>query len=368
MPPIADPWNLDPTSPVSNSNFNSVNIAENCPPSTINNGLRQLGTFLAQATSYKSADLSTSVSTNIAASGTGLYMDLTGANAVNHFGSPAGAEQPNAAVFRFLQYDSSASVSHGANIKLIGSASRKMQPGDVQGVIHEGSGVWREFCFGSASGNLPMDSLSVTTITNRSLSTSAISTVTLNAASASVTAIALTGVTTLNANSISASVGEFTLLSAGGKPTTIHHGRATSVTYETCGTDLPVDDSIPQITEGVEVLSLTVTPTNAASVLHIRTDLALGAAAAGLVGAGLWIDSTAGALNADGTRVEGSTDVQRLVMDHYVSASNTTQRVYHVRIGPDAGGPANAFLNGSGGGRYFGGVMRSTLSVDEILP
>jgi hypothetical protein len=359
-------WQLDSTNAASNSNYGGAAISENCAPSGINNALRALGVMVTREMAFQATAISASVSTNIVTSSTGLYVPIVGSGAVNSFGVIPG-EQPSAAVFRFLEFSSSASLSHGGSIFLTGGASRRTQPGDVMGVIHEGSGdQWRELFYHRADGALAADSLSVTTITNRSLSTSAISTVTLNAASASITAIGITALSSLN--SISASVGEFTLLTGGGRPAIVFLGRTTSVTYETCGTDLPVDDTIPAITEGDGVMSLTVTPTNAASLLHIHACLAVGSSAAGVVGAGLWIDATSPALIADGTRVEGSTDVQRMIIDHYVSASNTTQRVYQIRIGPDAGGPANAFLNGSGGGRYFGGVMRSTLSVEEILP
>lgn len=192
---IDNPWNLDPTSPISNSSFNSVNVAEGMAPSLVNNALRQLSSFLAQATSYKSADISSSASTNIAGTGTGLFMDVTGANAINHFGSPAGAEQPNAAVFRFLQYDSSASVSHGANIKLWGAASRKMQPGSVQGVIHEGSGVWRELFYTSPDGTLPINSISVTSISCLNVSANGTASATqVNAGSISATTLSVASI------------------------------------------------------------------------------------------------------------------------------------------------------------------------------
>jgi hypothetical protein len=361
-------FKLDPTGPTSNSNYAGANIAENCAPSGINNALRALGSFVAQQLCYQSAAISASVSTNIATTSTGVLMGITGAGAINSFGVVPG-EQPSAAVIRFLQFSSSTSLSHGGSILLQGGVSRRTQPGDIGGYIHSGSSdVWYEFLYRSADGALAAsgNSISVTTITNRSMSTSAISTVTLNAASMSVTNIAFTS---LNTTSISSSVGEFTLVTIGGHGTLAQRQQATNVTYTTCGTDLPVDDSIPQIAEGDALaLSLTVTPTNASSILRIQGFLHVGASTAGVVGAGLFIDSTGGALSAAGTRVEGSTDVQQLVIDHYVSASNTTQRVYHLRLGPDAGGPANAFLNGSGGGRYFGGVLRSTLTVEEMLP
>jgi hypothetical protein len=359
-------WQLDSTNAASNSNYGGAAISENCAPSGINNALRALGVMVTRELAFQAAAISASVSTNLVTASTGLLVPVTGPNAIASFGVVPG-EQPNAAVLRIVQFSSSASLSNGTALRLIGGTSRRTQPGDIGGYVHVGSAdVWHEFLWSPIDGGVAgSNSLSVTTITNRSLSTSAISTVTLNAASASITAIGITALSSLN--SISASVGEFTLLSASGRPAIVFHGRVVNSTYTTCGTDLPVDDSIPAITEGNEVMSLTVTPTNAASLLRIRANLAVGVSTTGNAGAGLWVDATSAALIAEGQRVEGSTDVRRFVIDHFVSASNTTQRVYHVRIGPDTG-VTNAFLNGSGGGRYFGGVMSSTLSVEEILP
>lgn len=173
--PINDPWELDVTSPVSNSNFAGANVAENCPPSGINNAIRQAGAWLAQATSYQSPALSSSVSTNIAATGTGLYIPITGANAINSFGLVAGL-RANAAVLRILEFSSSASLSHGGSIFLSGGVSRKTQPGDVGMYIHEGSAdVWREVMYSRAApadGNFA--SLSASTFNVTSLSASVI--------------------------------------------------------------------------------------------------------------------------------------------------------------------------------------------------
>jgi hypothetical protein len=359
-------FKLDPTGPTSNSNYAGANIAENCAPSGINNALRALGQFTAQQLCYQSAAISASVSTNIATTSTGLFMGITGPNAINSFGVVPG-EQPSAAVIRFLQFSSSASLSHGGSILLQGGVSRRTQPGDIGGYIHSGSSdVWYEFLYRSADGALAAsgNSISVTTITNRSMSTSAISTVTLNAASASITTIGITALSSLN--SVSASVGEFTLLSAGGRPVTLFHGRATNAAYTTLGTILPLDDSIPQITEGVEVLSITVTPTNAASVLQIDMQLHLGGGLSDLTGAALFIDATAGALAAAAICNGNTAQINTLNFSHIVSASNTTQRVYHVRAGSEAA--ADAFLNGDTSTRLYGGTLISSIKVTEFLP
>ena len=156
---LNNPFELDPTGATSNSNFGGANQAEGCAPSNHNNATRYLGLMLARATSYQSPAISSSVSTNIAADGTGVYIPITGANAINSFGVVAGA-QPGAAVIRILEFSSSASLSHGPSLLLNGGLSRKTQPGDVGAYIHEGAAdVWRELFFSEADGRTATKSI-----------------------------------------------------------------------------------------------------------------------------------------------------------------------------------------------------------------
>jgi hypothetical protein len=359
-------WQLDATNAASNSNYGGAAISENCAPSGINNALRALGVMIARDLAFQAAAISSSVSTNLATASTGLLVPVTGANPIASFGVVPG-EQPSAAVMRFVQFSSSASLSNGASLRLIGNASRRTQPGDIGGYLHVGSAdVWHEFLYNRADGALAADSLSVTTITNRSMSTSAISTVTLNAASASITAI---GITALNSvNSISASVGNFTLLEVGGHGTVAQVVRDSDATYSSLTTDLPCDNSIPQITEGEEVLSVAITPVNASSTLRIRFMANLGASSASNVGAALFVDATAAALRATGTRITSASGTTPIVLEHALTAGSTTARTYRIRVGPDVGGAATVFVNGDNSSRIFGGVDAATLEVEEILP
>jgi hypothetical protein len=362
-------FKLDPTSAASNSNYAGADISENCSPSGINNALRALGQMVAQQLAYQSAKISASASTNLATTSTGLYMRIGGTGAISSFGTVPG-EQPNAAVLRIIEYSSSASLVHSNTLLLMGQASRRTQPGDVGVYIHDNAAAgdqWREVCYSRFDGTPLADSISVTTITNRSLSTSAVSTVTLNAASASVTAIALTGVTTLNANSISASIGEFTTLKAGGKSPVLFLGRATNTSYTTCGTIIPEDNTIPQNTEGDEVLSLTVTPTNASSILKLGVSLpVVGTGGSANAIAALFVDSTANAIAAATTEFNVAGQVDNISFTHFLSAGSTTQRVYRVRLGSSTA--ADVFLNGDSSSRLYGGVATASLVAEEILP
>jgi hypothetical protein len=368
--PLSTLYQLDPINPSSNSNYASANIEENCPAANINNALRALGQMVAQQLCYRST-LSASVSTNIAAASTGLHISILGSGAINSFGEVPG-EQPGAAVLRILQFSDSASLSHGPSLQLIGNTSRRTQQSDVGGYIHTGtSDGWKELFYSRADGGLAADSISVTTITNRSLSTSAVSTVTLSAASASVTAIALTGVTTLNANSISASIGEFTTLRVGG------HGvlcqrymrRYTAHTTISSSQAIPSDDTIPQITEGVELASITITPVNASSILNFRANWFGGGSAVNVLATmAIFKDSDANALAAASQGHPGSANTSAFSLEYFTSASSTAQRVYHLRAGPDAGGTicTNGFV--TGGARLYGGVAGITFTVEEMLP
>lgn len=191
---LNNPFELDPTGPTSNSNFGGANQQEGCAPSTVNNAIRYLGLMLARATSYQSAAISASVSTNIAADGTGVYIPITGANAINSFGVVAGA-QPGAAVIRILEFSSSASLSHGPSLLLRGGLSRKTQPGDVGAYIHEGTAdVWREMFFSEADGRGTFGSLSASNGVFGGLTANSASISAFNATSISTSVLIVGGV------------------------------------------------------------------------------------------------------------------------------------------------------------------------------
>jgi hypothetical protein len=358
-------WQLDATNATSNSNFAGANIAENCAPSGINNALRALGVMVARDLAFQAAAISASVSTNIVTSSTGLYVPIVGSGAVNSFGVIPG-EQPSAAVFRFLQFSSSASLSHGGSIFLTGGASRKTQPGDVMGVIHEGSGdQWRELFYNRATGSLPMDSLSVTTITNRSLSTSAISTVTLNAASASVTTI---GISILNSmTSLSSSVGSFGILKYGSTQMSdiyVQTVRVSSAASASTSSNIPFDTSAPQNSEGANLFSLSITPRNASSLIEIEGLIHVGHASTGVdLIVALYLDNAASAIASFPLEPTGG-DVSQIQIFFEHTASTTSEHVYALRYGAESG----SMLINHGAGGNLGGTIRSWLRAKERLP
>lgn len=138
---------------------------------------------------------------------------------------------------------------------------------------------------------------------------------------------------------------------------------ATTVTVNAV---IPVDDTIPQSGEGVEVITLAYTPKSATSVLKIEFNAAgyVSAASTATIVTAMFQDATASAFAANHI-TSLSTNIYaapRLVA--YVSAGSTSARTYKVRMGTSTG---SVILNaGNAGTRVLGGVEAITLSVTEI--
>ena len=136
----------------------------------------------------------------------------------------------------------------------------------------------------------------------------------------------------------------------------------------TCSTTMPYDDTIPQNTEGTEVITKAITPTNASNRLRIERDIPLvSAGAAGNISAALFQDTTAGALAAASVYVSytGSGECATLTLVHEMAAGTTSATTFKIRVGHSSG---TAYVNGDGaaGARRFGGVSAARLRVTEI--
>lgn len=127
------------------------------------------------------------------------------------------------------------------------------------------------------------------------------------------------------------------------------------------------DDTIPQITEGDEYMTRTITPVSATSNLRIdvvfwgNEDSNVSSAMA----AALFRDATAGALAAGTSPLSINTDVpQQITFTHWVAAGSATLTTFRVRGGMDQAGTFN--FNGGFGGRAMGGVLSSSITITEI--
>lgn len=142
----------------------------------------------------------------------------------------------------------------------------------------------------------------------------------------------------------------------------------TSVTSSaiTCSTVIPADDTIPQITEGDEILTVTITPAATDNTLFfIYSGTAQVTSGCQAAYAALFQDTTAGALAAVAFGGLSASTSQRGsgTMTYSMAAGTVSSTTFRLRVGPNA---SNIYMNGAGGSRELGGVMQTRLTVLEI--
>ncbi len=126
-------------------------------------------------------------------------------------------------------------------------------------------------------------------------------------------------------------------------------------------TALPSDDTIPQITEGDEYMTVTITPKSTSNRLVIEAVVYGTDNAAGHTIAALFQDSTAGALAAGQTTDGAVASMRVVVIRHEMAAGTTSATTFRLRAGSSSG---TFYFNGTAT-RRFGGVMSSSLRVTE---
>ena len=135
----------------------------------------------------------------------------------------------------------------------------------------------------------------------------------------------------------------------------------------TTGVAIPVDDTIPQKTEGTTAgMDRAITPGATGNVLVIEGTVNCAHSDDTTLVITLLQDTTANALAAWSVRCIA--DYMETVSFRYVMAAGTTSATtFKVYVGPSTG-TGTTFLNGgSTTGRKFGGVARSILTVTEYL-
>ena len=137
----------------------------------------------------------------------------------------------------------------------------------------------------------------------------------------------------------------------------------------TGSTTIPLDDTIPQNTEGDEYMTLAITPTNTNNKLLIEVILNLTANANVQKIMALFQDSTADALAVSITDHSASaTSSQNMItlsMRFEMTAGTTSAAIFKIRAGCATAGTIT--VNGhSGTSRMFGGVLLSSIRITEV--
>ena len=136
-------------------------------------------------------------------------------------------------------------------------------------------------------------------------------------------------------------------------------------TFVTGTTTMPYDNTIPQITEGNELLTVAITPASASNYLYIIAMVQGTSSAEGRWQMALFQDSTANALatamiNSDHT---AGSDMDQCQLFHYMSAGTVSATTFRIRAGTNSASTIR--MNGTASIQY-GTTMASSLTVMEI--
>lgn len=128
---------------------------------------------------------------------------------------------------------------------------------------------------------------------------------------------------------------------------------------------IPVDDTIPQITEGTEVMTATITPTNASNRLRIDVTASFSHSITNqwLVAA-LFQDA---GVNAIGSAIQfqsAGLAMMTVNFTYFMTAGTTSATTFRVRCGGQSAGTMT--FNGASGARLYGGALSSSITVSEI--
>ncbi len=169
-----------------------------------------------------------------------------------------------------------------------------------------------------------------------------------NAATAT---LATTATTAISANSAPANAGEVVGV-ANYSWTVVALGTVT----------IPWDDTIPQITEGSEYATLVVNPLSATNKLRIDINVSVACSSSDNVTVALFRDAVANALAAC-TYTSSANFQNQVTLTHHMDAGTTSPITFRLRMGSN--GPYTVTNNGSGGGRKYGGVCMSSITVTQ---
>ena len=131
-------------------------------------------------------------------------------------------------------------------------------------------------------------------------------------------------------------------------------------------TQIPVDDTIPQNTEGDQYMSASITPRSATSklIIDVVANASQNSGAAAYVTAALFQDSTASALAASLQASETQFEMVNISFRWVMTSGTTSATTFKVRVGTSTA--ATTTFNGSASGRIFGGIFASSIVITEV--
>ena len=129
---------------------------------------------------------------------------------------------------------------------------------------------------------------------------------------------------------------------------------------------MPIDDTIPQNNEGVQMITQAITPRHAADLLLIAHVGVYTCSTGATGGVALFQDNITNALAAVSEYFGASNQPATIPLIYQTQATSTSSTTFKIRAGASSGDIAMNGLS-TGGTRIYGGVCYSALSITEIF-
>jgi hypothetical protein len=139
---------------------------------------------------------------------------------------------------------------------------------------------------------------------------------------------------------------------------------ASTTTATSTTSTIPFDSTIPQNTEGTELLTVSITPRSTSNKLIIFVSVPfIDGSSNILITFPLFRDSGANAIALGQCEVSGADNAESVFYTHFISPNTSSSTTFKLRYGPSAG---TAFINRRNSGETLGATAAVRLTVMEV--
>lgn len=296
--------------------------------------------FLAVQTSLTAeASVATATTVNLGFQPSNNIVITGNSVSIVSFGSSAIVTQP----LFFVRFTGTGNVIVQSSAIVTPNAENiSVNAGDEFKCTYLGAGNWKVQPLGSAA----LPALSEAQLLGSSSSSTALTPITLG------TNLSMSG-STLEASALSGAIIQQV------------YTENTSWVLDTVG-NISYSDTIPQNNQGTQILSSTITPTNASNKLLIQVNAPIGDNGGGRPALALFQDSNANALCAVPGVAGNTVSMGVTSMVYEMAAGTTSATTFKIRMGDTLANSVS--INGNSGGRIYGGVSRATMIITEVTP
>lgn len=152
-------------------------------------------------------------------------------------------------------------------------------------------------------------------------------------------------------------------------PTILQIQTTTFTTHQSTVSAIPLDNTIPQISEGQELASITFSPISASSDLRITgTGVFATSVADDATTVALFRDATVDALHAVTAAVSSANNFSTISFEASVGSASTASTTFSTRFGPNTQTTTTSTVNGQSGLQFFNGRTGFVFTIVEYLP